>query len=165
MTGFASEKLENLVGIKWRNCWLQQFSHFPTIFSNSNFLRVIKSGDYVVRVLTHYHTISHSDIPYTVLLVTSNFSFSHNVFYPLWYLFSILNAPQMLSAICFNLSSGNGLIDITKAALIWKLPLYQLVLMSVAEMSAQGQHGMSGLPPSALGSEIHVLSYFSLYQI
>ena len=26
------------------------------------------------------------------LLVTSNFSFSHNVFYPIWHLFSILNA-------------------------------------------------------------------------
>ena len=42
-------------------------------------------------------------------------SFSHNVLYPIWYLFSILMHLKMLSAICFNLdrskilSSGNGL--------------------------------------------------------
>ena len=54
--------------------------------------------------LTHYHTIPHfvtrkiySWVWKTLwekekLLVTSNLSFSHNVFYPMWYLFSILIA-------------------------------------------------------------------------
>ena len=52
---------------------------------------------------THYQTIVHFDAlkinscgkhceKREKLLVTSNFSFSHNVFYPIWHLFSILNA-------------------------------------------------------------------------
>ena len=54
--------------------------------------------------LTHYHTMPHFDTPkiYIItvenivrkekLLVTSNFSFSHNIFYSIWHLFFILNA-------------------------------------------------------------------------
>ena len=48
--------------------------------------------------------------------VTSNFSFSHNVFYPYGTYFSFEMHFKMSSAICFNLdqskilSSGNGLI-------------------------------------------------------
>ena len=59
----------------------------------------VKKGD----VLTHYHIMTQF---YALkinnfrkycekrekLLVTSNFSFSHNFFYPMWYLFSILIA-------------------------------------------------------------------------
>ena len=39
------------------------------------------------------HFSFSTEIPCQIcpLLVTSNFSFSHNVFYPIWYLFSILN--------------------------------------------------------------------------
>ena len=46
------------------------------------------------------------------LLVTSNFSFSHNVFYPIWYLFSILKCHLRFVSIWTSLkfvSSGNGL--------------------------------------------------------
>ena len=48
--------------------------------------------------------------------MTSYFSFSHNVFYPIWPYFSFQLHFQMSSAICFNLeestilSSSNGLI-------------------------------------------------------
>ena len=48
------------------------------------------------------------------LLVTSNFSFSHNIFYPTWHLFFRLNSFKMSLPICFTLdqskilSSGNG---------------------------------------------------------
>ena len=51
--------------------------------------------------LTRYHTMPHFDALKTYsygkaekqkLLVTSNFSFSQNVFYPIWHLFFILNA-------------------------------------------------------------------------
>ena len=52
--------------------------------------------------LTHYHTMPHFDAlniyscgkPDEKLLVTSNFSLSYNVFYPIWHLFFILNALQ-----------------------------------------------------------------------
>ena len=35
-------------------------------------------------------------------IVTSNFSFSHNVFYPIWHLFFILNAPSHEKRPCRN---------------------------------------------------------------
>ena len=51
---------------------------------------------------TNNHTIPHFDalryiaveniVRKEKLLVKSNFSFSHNVFYPIWHLFFILNA-------------------------------------------------------------------------
>ena len=51
--------------------------------------------------LTHYHTIPPFDAlkinsyrkhcEKRKLLITSDFSFSHKIFYPIWYLFSILN--------------------------------------------------------------------------
>ena len=56
--------------------------------------------------LTNYHTMMHFDAlriyrwlwktlwEKAKLLVTSNFSFSHNVFYPIWYLFFILTLSQ-----------------------------------------------------------------------
>ena len=34
---------------KRRKCWLQAFSPFPTMFSEGFFLRVVKSGDCVVK--------------------------------------------------------------------------------------------------------------------
>ena len=58
-----------------------------------------------IDILTHYHTMSHFDAlkKYSCgkhcekkekLIETSNFSFSHNVFYPIWHLhvFFVLNA-------------------------------------------------------------------------
>ena len=80
--------------------------------------------------LTHYHTMRHFDAlkiyscgkhcdKRTKLLVTSNFSFSHNVFYSRCCLFFILNALKMSSAVFFFnldqskiLSSGNGLCSL-----------------------------------------------------
>ena len=66
--------------------------------------------------LTHYHTMPHFDTlkiysckkktlrEKEKLLVTSNFSFSHDVFYPLWHLFFILNALQ--NVVCNLLQFG-----------------------------------------------------------
>ena len=69
-----------------------------------------------------YHTIPHFDEvkisccgKHGDLLVTSNFSFSHNVFYPIGTYFPFLKPFKMSSAISFNLdqskilSSGNEL--------------------------------------------------------
>ena len=44
------------------------------------------------------------------LLVTSNFSFSHNVFYPVWHIFFILNA---LSNVVCNLKTFREMQEIT----------------------------------------------------
>ena len=97
---------------KEKICFFSTFpNYFPIEFFDSH-------------KLTHYHTMPHFNALKIYrcgkhcekkLLVTSNFSFSHNVFYPTEHLFSILNALKMWSAICFNLdqseilSSGNGL--------------------------------------------------------
>ena len=60
-------------------------------------------------LLTHYHTMPHFDALKIYSCGTSNFSFSHNVFCPIWHSFFIL------SAVCFSLdqskilSSDNGL--------------------------------------------------------
>ena len=58
--------------------------------------------DDILDELTHYHTIPHFDalkiysleniVRREKLHVISNFYFSHNVFYHIWYLISILNA-------------------------------------------------------------------------
>ena len=41
------------------------------------------------------------------LLVTSNFSFSQNVFFAFWYIFSSLHILHMSFATCFNLDKFN----------------------------------------------------------
>ena len=74
-------------------------------FSHSVFKRIVFQGHQKVSLcgngLTHYHIMPHFDAYIAEdnivrkkkkLLVTSNFSFSHNVFYPIWLLFFILNA-------------------------------------------------------------------------
>ena len=70
--------------------------------------------------LTHYHTMQHFDTlkiscgklrEMEKLLVTSNFSFSHHVFYPIWHLFFILNALLDQSK---TFSFGNGCKELTK---------------------------------------------------
>ena len=94
---------------KRRKCWKPAFSPFPTVFSNltrreiiiltaSNLssanafnldqAKILSFG----KELTHYHTMPHFDTRKTYncrkccekrrLLVTSNLSFSHNVWYP-----------------------------------------------------------------------------------
>ena len=67
--------------------------NFPPSFKFSTWERTSLHHD-----LTHYHTMPHFD-PLKIyiygkhceekekLLVTSNFSFSHNVFYPIWHFF------------------------------------------------------------------------------
>ena len=67
------------------------------MFSIGSYLRVIKSWDCVGLELTHYHTMPHFEAlkiyscgrhceKKEKLLVTSNFSFSHIVFYPIWHI-------------------------------------------------------------------------------
>ena len=45
---FALEKVENIVG-KGEKCWLPAFSPIPRMFSEDDFLRVIKSSDCMVK--------------------------------------------------------------------------------------------------------------------
>ena len=58
-----------------------------------------KNSDLSELITTQYHILTHQryiDLENIVkkekLLVTSNFSVSHNVFHPIWHLFFILNA-------------------------------------------------------------------------
>ena len=49
-------------------------------------------------ITTQYRILMHSRYIAVENIATSSFSFSHNVFYPTWYLFSILNAH--LNVVC-----------------------------------------------------------------
>ena len=77
---------------KRRKCWLPAFSPFPTLFSKRlPFQGRWKSGS-CGKGLTHFHTVMPFDAPgkqafskdweKEKLLITSNFSFTHSVFYP-----------------------------------------------------------------------------------
>ena len=44
------DNVENIMG-KRRKCWLPAFSAFPMMFSKGLFLRAVKSGDWVDKVL------------------------------------------------------------------------------------------------------------------
>ena len=63
----------------------------PCIIKDRSFIEVCENKtlfSFLSKLLTHYHTIPHFDLLkiYSCrkqAIVTSNFSFSHNVFYPL----------------------------------------------------------------------------------
>ena len=98
-------------------------------FSRSVFKRLVlqtrKNQGLFGKGLTNYHTMLHFEAPKIYsggkvwekekLLVTSNFSFSHNVFYLIWSLFFILRALENVVCNLFQcdqskiLSSCNGL--------------------------------------------------------
>ena len=91
---------------KMRKWWLPAFSPFPTMFSKECFLKDVKSWDSVVNCVKHILFNPFPKKPWFVrvcstsllktlwekekLLVTSNFSFSHSVFYPFGELSAIL---------------------------------------------------------------------------
>ena len=75
---------------KRRKCWFTAFSPSPTMFSQSFCHRVVKSWDCVVNPFPNkpwFLRVCNISLLKTLqekekLLVTSNFSFSHSVFYP-----------------------------------------------------------------------------------
>ena len=108
------DRLENIV-VERENAGNQHFLFseklFPkpsysgllTHYQNSSWKSKSITQELFVKFgLTHYHTMPHFDAlkiyrcgklsKEEKLLVTSNFSFSHNVSYPTWHLFFILHA-------------------------------------------------------------------------
>ena len=110
---------------KRRKCWLPAFSLFPVMFSKYFFLRVVKSQDCVVkskavRKLCYlqlllnpfpnkpcFLRVCRASCLKTLrekdkLLITSNLSFSHSVFYPFIKLFAILVKSEIVVCILFQ---------------------------------------------------------------
>ena len=93
-----------------KTLWEREKMLITSIFSFSQdvFKRLLllcrKKEALCIKLLTHYHTMPHFDAlkiyscgkhyekRRNCLYVTSNFSFSHNVFYPIWHFIFILNA-------------------------------------------------------------------------
>ena len=109
---------------KRRNFSLQVIFSFSRSVSKTLLLKWCETrAPFVGRGLTHYHTMPHFDAlkiysfektlcEQEKLLVTSNFSFSHNIFSPIWhlcFLFLFWMHFQMTSAICFNLDQSRTL--------------------------------------------------------
>ena len=99
MTISVFNGVENIVG-KEENCLFKQFLLFPQCFQKASFSEVSKGVivwewvNYPLcgKALTHSHTMTPFDAPWETsllktlwekekLLITSNFSFFHSVFY------------------------------------------------------------------------------------
>ena len=85
--------------------------------------------------------------------MTSNFSFSHNVFYPMWRLFfSFQIHYKMSSAVCFNfnqsriLSSGNGSIKISATFKSKPISKFKTRLFTYPEVLSRSTHTHTHTP-------------------
>ena len=116
---------------KRRNCSLQAISSFPTVFSKDLYSRHVKTRACLRISMTllfnpfpnkpMFLRVYHTSLLKTlwekkILLVTSNFSFSHSVLYPFGELCYIFTKSEIVVCKCFqfgrveNLSFGKWLI-------------------------------------------------------
>ena len=95
------------------NCTYLTFLEFRLIVSRKTFFTShwLLSHKNIVNSLPQNAALWHNeDTCLWKILWTSNFTFSHNVFYPTWHLFFISVHFKMLSAISLNLDRSKILV-------------------------------------------------------